>query len=51
MRTFGSLGVLVRGVLHGGREAWRAQRPLTVRWTLSRRIGLGAGSRRMACRA
>jgi pimeloyl-ACP methyl ester carboxylesterase len=26
--------VLVHGVLLGGREAWRAQRPLTERWTL-----------------
>lgn len=26
--------VLVHGVILGGREAWRAQRPLTERWTL-----------------
>jgi pimeloyl-ACP methyl ester carboxylesterase len=26
--------VLVHGVVLGGREAWRAQRPLTERWTL-----------------
>ncbi|WP_148106377.1 alpha/beta fold hydrolase [Amycolatopsis sp. WAC 01375] len=26
--------VLVHGVLLGGREAWRTQRPLTERWTL-----------------
>ncbi|MBB5855379.1 alpha/beta fold hydrolase [Amycolatopsis umgeniensis] len=35
--------VLVHGVLLGGREAWRAQRPLTERWTLLAPDRLGHG--------
>ncbi|MFK0250495.1 alpha/beta fold hydrolase [Amycolatopsis azurea] len=35
--------VLVHGVLLGGREAWRAQRPLTERWTLLAPERLGHG--------
>ncbi|SFH56960.1 Pimeloyl-ACP methyl ester carboxylesterase [Amycolatopsis regifaucium] len=35
--------MLVHGVLLGGREAWRAQRPLTERWTLLAPDRLGHG--------
>ncbi|MFJ8913947.1 alpha/beta fold hydrolase [Amycolatopsis sp. NPDC102389] len=35
--------VLVHGVLLGGREAWRAQRPLSERWTLLAPDRLGHG--------